>query len=85
MILLIFDDKKIELFFMLSYIRCSFFLIFAVACGFVNLITPTSGVMMGGLAIPKIDFSSWIKFSLKIIATIFVVNIIILSIAMLTL
>lgn len=57
--------------------------IFAAACGLVNLITPTSGVVMGGLAISKIDFSSWIKFSLKIVATIFVVNMIILSAAML--
>ena len=60
-------------------------MIFAAACGLVNLITPTSGVVMGGLAISKIDFSSWIKFSLKIVATIFVVNIIVLSVAMLVL
>ena len=77
--------KKLNCFLCYRISAVLFFLIFAVACGFVNLITPTSGVMMGGLAIPKIDFSSWIKFSLKIIATIFVVNIIILSIAMLTL
>ena len=60
-------------------------MIFAAACGLVNLITPTSGVVMGGLAISKIDFSSWVKFSLKIVATIFVVNIIVLSVAMLVL
>ena len=40
---------------------------------------------MGGLAISKIDFSSWIKFSIKVVATILVTNIIILSIAMLVL
>lgn len=60
-------------------------MIFTVACGLVNLITPTSGVVMGGLAISKIEFSSWVKFTLKILATIFVVNIIILSIAMVVL
>lgn len=60
-------------------------MIFSAACGLVNLITPTSGVVMGGLAISKIDFSSWVKFSLKVIATILVANIIILSIAMLLL
>ena len=57
-------------------------MIFTAACGLVNLITPTSGVVMGGLAISKVEFSSWVKFTLKILATIFVVNIIILSIAM---
>lgn len=57
-------------------------MIFSAACGLVNLITPTSGVVMGGLAISKIEFSSWIKFSLKVIGTILVVNLIILSIAM---
>lgn len=60
-------------------------IIFSAACGLINLITPTSGVVMGGLAISKINFSTWIKFSLKIIATIFIVNIIILSIAMIIL
>lgn len=60
-------------------------MIFTAACGLINLITPTSGVVMGGLAISKIDFSSWVKFSLKIIATILVANIIILSAAMIIL
>lgn len=56
--------------------------IFAAACGLINLITPTSGVVMGGLAISKVDYSSWIKFSLKVVATVLVVNIILLSVAM---
>lgn len=57
-------------------------MIFTAACGLINLITPTSGVVMGGLAISKIDFSSWVKFSLKIIATILIANIVILSVSM---
>ena len=60
-------------------------MIFSAACGLVNLITPTSGVVMGGLAISKIDFASWAKFSLKVVATVLVANIVILSIAMLLL
>lgn len=60
-------------------------MIFSAANGLVNLATPTSGVVMGGLAISKIEFSSWIKFAFKVIATIFVVNIIILSVAMIVL
>ena len=57
-------------------------MIFSAACGLINLITPTSGVVMGGLAISKVEFSSWINFSLKVVATILVANIVILSIAM---
>lgn len=60
-------------------------MIFSAACGLINLITPTSGVVMAGLAISKVDFLSWVKFSLKVVATIFVANIIILSVAMLIL
>ena len=58
-------------------------MIFSAASGLVNLITPTSGVVMGGLAISKVEYSSWVKFSLKVVATILVVNIVILSAAML--
>ena len=60
-------------------------MIFSAACGLVNLITPTSGVVMGGLAISKVEYSTWVKFVLKVVATIFVVNIVILSVAMLLL
>lgn len=57
-------------------------IIFSAACGLVNLVTPTSGVVMGGLAIAKIEYTSWIKFVAKVIATIFIVDAVILSIAM---
>ena len=35
---------------------------FQSANGLVNLITPTSAVVMGGLAIGKIPFERWIKY-----------------------
>lgn len=54
-------------------------------CGLVNLITPTSGVIMGGLAIAKVDYGTWIKFSSKIILCIYVSSAIILSIGMILL
>ena len=60
-------------------------MIFSAACGLVNLVTPTSGVVMGGIAIAKVEYSSWVKFVMKILGLIFVANIIILSVAMLIL
>ncbi|MGL5346309.1 MAG: YfcC family protein [Peptostreptococcaceae bacterium] len=51
-------------------------------CGLVNLITPTSAVVMGGLSIAKIDYGTWIKFVSKVIACIFLSSAVILSVAM---
>ena len=56
--------------------------IFSAGSGIVNLVTPTSGVIMGTLAIAKVDYSSWIKFVSKVLAAIFISSAIILSIAM---
>ncbi|WP_434799446.1 YfcC family protein [Terrisporobacter vanillatitrophus] len=56
--------------------------IFSAGSGIVNLVTPTSGVIMGTLAIAKVDFSSWVKFVSKVLLAIFVASAIILSIAM---
>lgn len=54
-------------------------------CGLVNLITPTSGVIMGGLAIAKVEYSTWVKFASKIIICIYISSAIILSIGMMLL
>lgn len=48
------------------------------ANGLVNLITPTCGAIMGGLALAKIDYPTWFKWAFKVIATILLVNILIL-------
>lgn len=48
------------------------------ANGLVNLITPTCGAIMGGLALAKIEYSTWFKWALKVVGTIFVVNILVL-------
>lgn len=53
--------------------------------GLVNLITPTSGVVMGGLAICKVEYSTWIKFASKVIISIYISSAIILSIFMMIL
>ena len=40
-------------------------MIFSAAIGVVNLFTPTSGAIMGGLALAKIEWTTWLKFALK--------------------
>lgn len=57
-------------------------MIFSAGSGIVNLVTPTSGAVMGGLAISKIEYGTWLKFVGKILLCIFIANIVILSIAM---
>ena len=54
---------------------------YQAAGGFVNLVTPTSGVVMGALAIARIDITVWWKFMLKLMVIIFVISCIILGIA----
>ncbi|MBQ9018323.1 YfcC family protein [Candidatus Saccharibacteria bacterium] len=48
------------------------------ANGLVNLITPTCGAIMGGLALAKVDYSTWFKWGVRVVACIAVVNIVIL-------
>ena len=45
---------------------------------FVNLITPTCGAIMGGLALAKVEYSTWFKWAAKVVATILAVNVVIL-------
>lgn len=58
---------------------------FSAGSGIVNYITPTSGVVMGGLAIAKIEYSTWLKFVGKLLALVFVATVVILSVAALIL
>lgn len=48
------------------------------ANGLVNLITPTCGAIMGGLALAKIDYPTWLRWAFKVVLVIAVVNIIVL-------
>ena len=50
------------------------------ANGLVNLITPTCGAIMGGLALAKVEYSTWFKWALKVVITIALVNILVLTI-----
>ncbi|MBR2996983.1 YfcC family protein [Candidatus Saccharibacteria bacterium] len=46
--------------------------------GLVNLITPTCGAIMGGLALAKVDYVTWFKWGIRVVACIAVANIIVL-------
>ncbi|MBR0460547.1 YfcC family protein [Candidatus Saccharibacteria bacterium] len=48
------------------------------ANGLVNLITPTCGAIMGGLALAKVDYTTWFKWGIRVVACIAVANIIVL-------
>lgn len=56
-------------------------MIFSAAIGVVNLFTPTSGAIMGGLALTKIEWTTWLKFALKLIVALSVVCAVILTVA----
>lgn len=60
-------------------------MIYCAACGVVNLITPTSAVVMGGTSLAKIEYPTWVKFVLPLCGILIVANIVILSIAMMML
>lgn len=66
----------------LGYNPAVMVMIFSAASGILNLFTPTSGVVMGGLAIARIEYSTWLKFAAKVIGTLLIVNVIILTVAM---
>lgn len=53
------------------------------ANGLVNLFTPTCGAIMGGLALAKVEYTTWLKWVGKVIVTIALANIFILTLAML--
>ena len=54
---------------------------FQCASGILNLFTPTSAVVMGALAIGRVPYEKWLKFSLKVILVLFVLCAVVLSIA----
>lgn len=56
-------------------------IIFCAGSGIVNLITPTSGVVMGGLQVAKVEYSTWLKFMRVPLLVIFAASVIILCVA----
>jgi uncharacterized ion transporter superfamily protein YfcC len=55
------------------------------ANGFVNLFTPTCGFIMGGLALARIPWDTWVKWSAKLLAVIAAFSAVVLTVAMLVL
>jgi uncharacterized ion transporter superfamily protein YfcC len=53
------------------------------ANGLLNLFTPTSAVVMGGLALGRVDFVKWLRFVLPILIMLLVLYGLVLSIAVL--
>lgn len=57
-------------------------MIYSAGNGLVNLFTPTSGAIMGGLALAKVEYSTWLKFGAKLFVILGVVCMVILTAAM---
>ena len=57
-------------------------MIFSSAIGVVNLFTPTSGAIMGGLALARIEWTTWLKFAVKIVVVLSIVSIVIVTAAL---
>ncbi len=55
------------------------------ANGFVNLFTPTCGFIMGGLALARIPYETWLKWASKLLVILCVVVAVILTVAMMVL
>lgn len=55
------------------------------ANGFVNLFTPTCGFIMGGLALARVPWETWVKWAGKLLAIIVVLVAVVLTAAMMLL
>mgnify|MGYP006390751225 FL=1 len=58
-------------------------MILVAANGLVNLISPTCGAIMGGLALARVEYPTWVKWSWKVILYIGLASLAILMLAML--
>lgn len=52
---------------------------YQAASGLPNLVTPTSAIVMGGLALGRVSYSTWLKFILPLLAMIVSLVMVILS------
>lgn len=56
-------------------------MIFSSAIGVVNLFTPTSGAIMGGLSLAKIEWTTWLKFAMPLIVILTLTSMVITTVA----
>ena len=54
---------------------------FQSASGLVNLVTPTSAVIMGGLALSKVGYDRYLKFVWPYLVAVFIICCIFIGIA----
>jgi uncharacterized ion transporter superfamily protein YfcC len=52
---------------------------YQTANGLVNLVTPTSAVVMGGLAIARVGYGVWWKFVWPVLVLLLVLSILVLA------
>ena len=57
-------------------------MILVAANGLVNLITPTCGAIMGGLALARVEYSTWFKWAWKLVAYLGLASMVILTLGM---
>jgi len=53
---------------------------FQAASGLPNLVTPTSAIVMGGLALGRVSYSLWLKFIVPLLVMIFILVTVVLSV-----
>ena len=56
---------------------------YQTANGLVNLVTPTSAVVMGGLAIARVGYGTWLKFVWPVLVLLAILSVIALAIGVL--
>jgi len=54
---------------------------FQAGSGTMNLVSPTSAIMLGVLGIAHIDYAVWLKFTAKLLVIMFIVVVAVLSLA----
>ncbi len=67
--------------FQLGYSVETTIMTFVAANGLVNLITPTCGAIMGGLALAKVNYTTWVKWATKVVVLIGLASMLILTFA----
>jgi uncharacterized ion transporter superfamily protein YfcC len=56
---------------------------YQTANGLVNLVTPTSAVVMGGLAIARVGYGTWLKFVWPVLIGLAVISVLALAVGVL--
>ncbi|MBE6035200.1 MAG: putative basic amino acid antiporter YfcC [Clostridiales bacterium] len=66
---------------LLGVSRQTAILAFQFGDGFSNMIVPTSGCLMGMLAIARVEYTKWLKFAIKFFLVLFTISIAVMIVA----